>query len=82
MSASVPLTAPPSEKRLAAVLEHRFFLRLHMTHKASNGNWIGSVLKKTAIPFALVQVLSIAMGAWTQHYCPAAVRLRDALPPA
>src|SRR6266480_3520523 len=31
MSASVAETAPPSEKRLAAVLEHRFFLRLHMT---------------------------------------------------
>src|SRR4051812_34658913 len=31
ISASVAETAPPSEKRLAAVLEHRFFLRLHMT---------------------------------------------------
>ncbi|HJT17883.1 MAG TPA: hypothetical protein VJ853_10860, partial [Thermoanaerobaculia bacterium] len=30
LSASVPLTAPPSEKRLAAALQHRFFLRLHM----------------------------------------------------
>src|SRR6266550_4431932 len=30
MSASVAETAPPSEKRLAAVLEHRFFLLLHM----------------------------------------------------
>jgi hypothetical protein len=49
-------------------------------HKASNGNWIGSVLKKTAIPFALVLVLSIAMGAWAQRYCPNAIRLRDALP--
>src|SRR5581483_9229387 len=29
-SAEVPATAPASEKRLAAVLEHRFFLRLHM----------------------------------------------------
>jgi hypothetical protein len=47
--------------------------------KASNGNWIGSVLKKTALPFALVLVLSIAMGAWAQHYCPNAMRLRDAL---
>src|SRR5256714_7122197 len=32
ISASVvPEPAPPSEKGLAAVLEHRFFLRLHMT---------------------------------------------------
>src|SRR5436190_2086145 len=31
MLATVPETAPPSEKRLASVLEHKFFLRLHMT---------------------------------------------------
>ena len=49
-------------------------------HKASHGDWIGSVLKKTAVPFALVLILSIAMGAWAQHYCPTAMRLRDALP--
>jgi hypothetical protein len=49
-------------------------------HKATHGNWIGSVMKKTALPFVLILLLSIAVGAWAQHYCPTAVRLRDALP--
>ncbi len=49
-------------------------------HKATHGNWIGSVMKKTMLPFALILLLSIALGAWAQHYCPTAVRLRDALP--
>lgn len=49
-------------------------------HKVSQGNWIGSVLRKTALPFALVLMLSVAMGAWARRYCPSAIRLRDALP--
>ena len=49
-------------------------------HKASHGNWMGSVMKKTMLPFSLILVLSIAVGAWAQHYCPNAIRLHDALP--
>jgi|SRR5579872_717184 len=48
-------------------------------HKAAHGNWIGSVLKKTAIPFVLIFALAIAAGAWAQHVCPQAHRLADAL---
>ena len=47
-------------------------------HKATHGNWIGSVLKKTAIPFVLIFGLAIAVGAWAQHVCPQAHRLADA----
>jgi len=47
-------------------------------HKATHGNWIGSVMKKTMLPFSLILVLSIAMGAWAQHICPTAIRLHDA----
>ena len=87
----------PSESRLAAALQHRFYLRVHMAamltatllvvaviasfawriwaapailsevafdavlagalakhaHNATRGNWVGSVMKKTMIPFLL-----------------------------
>jgi hypothetical protein len=49
------------------------------THRATCGEWIGGVIKKTAIPFALILALSVTMGWWAQHLCPSAVRLRDAL---
>jgi hypothetical protein len=48
-------------------------------HKATHGEWVGGVMRKTAIPFFLILALSIAMGWWAQHYCPAALRLTDAL---
>ena len=48
------------------------------THRATCGEWIGGVVKKTAVPFLLILGLSIAMGWWAQHICPNALRLRDA----
>lgn len=48
------------------------------THRATCGEWIGGVIKKTAIPFALILALSVTMGWWAQHICPGALRLRDA----
>src|SRR5581483_10410976 len=51
----------------------------HHAHTASNGNWVGSVLKKTAIPFVLIFGMAIAVGAWAQHICPQAHRLADAM---
>jgi len=48
-------------------------------HRATHGDWIGGVIKKTAIPFALILTLSVAMGWWAQHICPRALRLNDAL---
>jgi hypothetical protein len=49
------------------------------THRATCGEWIGGVIKTTAIPFALILALSVTMGWWAQHICPSAMRLRDAL---
>ena len=49
------------------------------THRATCGEWIGGVIKKTAIPFALILALSVTVGWWAQHICPSAVRLKDAL---
>ncbi len=48
-------------------------------HKATHGQWIGGVLRKTALPFLLVLALSVAVGWWAQHYCPDALQLRDAV---
>jgi hypothetical protein len=49
------------------------------THRATCGEWIGGVIKKTAIPFVLILALSVTMGWWAQHICPTALRLADAL---
>ena len=49
------------------------------THRATCGEWIGGVVKKTAIPFVLILALSVTMGWWAQHTCPSALRLKDAL---
>jgi len=48
------------------------------THRATCGEWVGGVIKKTAIPFALILALSVTVGWWAQHTCPSAARLRDA----
>ena len=48
------------------------------THRATCGEWIGGVIKKTAIPFVLILALAVTMGWWAQHICPTALRLRDA----
>ncbi len=47
-------------------------------HRATCGDWIGGVIKKTAIPFVLILALSVTMGWWAQHICPSALRLKDA----
>ena len=49
------------------------------THRATCGEWIGGVIKKTAIPFLLILALAVTMGWWAQHICPSALRLKDAL---
>lgn len=48
-------------------------------HKASHGTWIGSVMKKTMIPFLLILALTTFLGWYAQHYCPGAMRLSDAM---
>jgi hypothetical protein len=49
------------------------------TKKVSHPDWVGNVLHATAIPFALVFVLTILMGWYAQHICPTAMRVRDAI---
>jgi hypothetical protein len=48
-------------------------------HSASHGSWIGSIIKKTRIAFALILVLAILVGWWAQKYCPAANKLSEAV---
>jgi hypothetical protein len=46
---------------------------------ATRGNWVGSVMKKTMIPFVLILALAILVGWWAQKVCPAASRLSEAV---
>jgi hypothetical protein len=46
---------------------------------ATHGNWVGSVLKKTMIPFLLILTLAILVGYWAQKVCPVALRLTEAI---
>lgn len=48
-------------------------------HKATHGNWMGSVMKKTALQFAIVLALAIAVGVVAQKHCPQAHRLAEAV---
>lgn len=41
--------------------------------------WVGSVMKSTAIPFAIVLALTIALGVAAHKRCPSAIRLHEAL---
>lgn len=53
-------------------------LAKHARH-ATRGNWVGSVMKKTMIPFALILILAILVGWWAQKVCPDARRLNEAV---
>ena len=45
--------------------------------KMDDPDWMGSVLRATCVPFAVVLVISIAMG-WVLHeYYPEAARISD-----
>ncbi|HEX7418979.1 MAG TPA: hypothetical protein VF505_03775 [Thermoanaerobaculia bacterium] len=46
---------------------------------ATHGNWVGSVMKKTMIPFLLILTLAILVGYWAQKVCPVALRLTEAV---
>ncbi len=48
-------------------------------NKASHGSWIGSVIRATAVPFAIILVLAVLLGWYAQHYCPDATSLREAI---
>ncbi|HSP14598.1 MAG TPA: hypothetical protein VLV78_07595 [Thermoanaerobaculia bacterium] len=46
---------------------------------ASRGSWVGSIVRRTFLPFVAILALSIALGGYAQHYCPGATRLMDAV---
>ncbi len=48
-------------------------------HQATRGSWVGSVMKKTMIPFALILTFAILVGWWAQKVCPEAHRLSEAV---
>ena len=52
---------------------------IHKTKKVSHPDWVGSVVRATAIPFSIVFALTIFMGWYAQHICPSAMRVRDAI---
>jgi hypothetical protein len=52
---------------------------LKKAKEAGSGNWVGSVVKATIIPFLLVASLSTVVGWYAQVRCPGATRLHDAL---
>jgi hypothetical protein len=52
---------------------------IHKTKKVSHPEWVGSVVRATAIPFSIVLALTIFMGWYAQHICPSAMRVRDAI---
>jgi hypothetical protein len=52
---------------------------IHKTKKVSHPDWVGSVVRATAIPFSIVFALTILMGWYAQHICPGAMRVRDAI---
>jgi hypothetical protein len=57
---------------LAAALARR-------AKKLSHGTWEGSVLRATALPFAVVLALAITLGVYAQRRCPSAMRLAEAI---
>ena len=52
---------------------------VNKTKKVSHPDWVGSVVRATAVPFAIVLALTILMGWYAQHICPSAMRVRDAI---
>lgn len=48
-------------------------------HRASHGSWIGSVFKKTVLPFGVILVLATVLGWYAQYYCPGVTRLIEAV---
>lgn len=45
----------------------------------SSGNWIGSVLSRTWIPFSLITVLAGVLGFVIRNFCPGAEKLAEAI---
>ena len=69
-TAPVLLSEAAFEAILAASLARK-------TKKMATAGWVGSVWRATVWPLAITLVLSFALGAAAQSYCPEAKRLRD-----
>jgi hypothetical protein len=52
---------------------------IRSTRRIGTGGWVGSVVRDTWWPFAIVFVLSLAFALTAQHYYPDALTLRDVL---
>jgi len=52
---------------------------LKKARSAASGNWVGSIVKSTILPFLVIAALSTTLGWYAQSKCPRATRLHDAL---
>lgn len=52
---------------------------LKSTKEFGTGNWIGSVFKKTWIPFTVIAAVSVIAGAVLSSFCPNTLKLMDAI---
>lgn len=65
-----------SEAAFEAMLASGLF---KTTKEIGAGNWIGSIIKRTWIPFAVILILSAATGWTINTFCPGAFKLMDAV---
>lgn len=52
---------------------------LKKAKNAASGNWVGSIVKSTVLPFLVIAALSTTLGWYAQSKCPSATRLHDAI---
>jgi hypothetical protein len=50
---------------------------LRSTRDISSGNWIGSIIKRTWIPFGIITLVATMSGWIIGYLCPAALKLLD-----
>jgi hypothetical protein len=50
---------------------------VHSTRKIGSAGWVGSVVRDTWIPFAVVLILTVVFAATAHHYHPAARTLPE-----
>ena len=71
-AAPLILSEAAFEAALAAALARR-------ANRISTAGWVGSVVRATLLPFAVVLIFAAATGWYAQKRCPGATRLRDAV---
>ena len=63
-----------SEAAFEALLTTGF---LKSTRDISSGNWIGSIIKRTWIPFTIITIVATASGWVIGYFCPLATKIFD-----